>query len=724
MLNLDTKLTLDAETIKSPNLTTRFSAADLSRIGAWVYQGYQQDKASRSRWERRNEAGMDLALQIQKAKSFPWPGCANVAFPLVTIAAMQFHARAYPAIISGTEVAKCRVIGEDPAGEQASRAERVQTHMSWQCLEEDVAWEEQHDRGLLNLAIVGCNFVKTYYKSSERHQVSELVLAKDLVLDYYAKSVETCGRKTQLVMLSRNQIYERVMRGSFRNVKEESWFHQPPVVSTSNQKVQQDNRQGIHPPNVDELTPYQTLEQHVNLDLDQDGYAEPYIITVEETSQCVLRIITGCERPEDVERNMRGEVIAVHAAQYFTKYSFIPSPDGGIYDIGFGVLLGPLNDSVNTAINQLFDAGTQNTLGGGFLGRGAKLRGGIFTVAPNQWQRIDATGDDLRKSIVPFPKTEPSSVLFNLLQLMIDYTNRISGATDMMVGENPGQNTPAYNAQAMLEQGQKIYAAIFKRVWRSMKEEFRKRYVLNAIHLPATFRFGTDGARVLAEDYLGDPNSIAPAADPQITSDAQKFTQAQAVKASAIQTPGYDQEEVEKFYLRALKVPGYEKLYVGVQKAPPGKSEKVQIAEMQLQQKQQEFQGKMQLEAAQLQLDARDAELKAQQLQIEIQLKMVELQGDVQDREVQRMNAMVSMLKSQADQARAKADILIAHLESMGHSAENLRTAQEQAREDTRLKADIFLKSVKVKQDERKLEQKDKELEIKDKVASRPKAAA
>lgn len=46
----------------------------------------------------------------------------------------------------------------------------------------------------------------------------------------------------------------------------------------------------------------------------------------------------------------------------YTKFGFVPNPDGGFYDIGFGVLLGPLNESVNTLINQLIDAGTLNNL--------------------------------------------------------------------------------------------------------------------------------------------------------------------------------------------------------------------------------------------------------------------------------------------------------------------------------------------------------------------------
>jgi chaperonin GroES len=53
--------------------------------------------------------------------------------------------------------------------------------------------------------------------------------------------------------------------------------------------------------------------------------------------------------------------------QYFTKYGFIPTPDGGFYELGFGNLLGPVNDSINTIVNQLIDAGTMSNTGGGFF---------------------------------------------------------------------------------------------------------------------------------------------------------------------------------------------------------------------------------------------------------------------------------------------------------------------------------------------------------------------
>src|ERR1700694_943987 len=107
MLKLERHLKLNKETITAPNLTDGFSKEDLAAISTVCYDGYEKDKASREVWFKRTEAAMDLAMQVSQDKAFPWPNASNIVFPLVTIAALQFHARAYPAIVQGANVVKC-----------------------------------------------------------------------------------------------------------------------------------------------------------------------------------------------------------------------------------------------------------------------------------------------------------------------------------------------------------------------------------------------------------------------------------------------------------------------------------------------------------------------------------------------------------------------------------------------------------------------------------------
>lgn len=654
MLNLTGKLHLSRATVESPNLTGKFNPEDLARIGEWVHAGYERDKFSRIRWEQRMEAAMNLALQVQEAKNWPWPDCSNIAFPLITIAALQFHSRAYPMIVQGSQIVRYKVWGAGTP-QDAQRALRIGTFMSWQLLEEDEDWEEQHDRMLIQLPIVGCAFKKSYYNGE--HNDSELVSAFDLVVDYWAKSIEGAARKTHVIPLSRNEVWEKIARGIFRDVREESWFQSPAQYPVSEQEVRRDNRVGENVPPADETTPFQFLEQHCLLDLDQDGYAEPYIITVEASSRCVVRIVSRIENFEtDVERNSKGEIVRIRPWEYFTKYGFIPSPDGGIYDLGFGVLLGPLNESVNSILNQLVDAGTLNNLGGGFLARGVKVRGGVYNVAPFQWARVDSTGDDLRKGIFPLPTKEPSAVLFQLLGMLINYTERISGATDMLVGQNPGQNTPAETSRTMVEQGMKVYSNIFKRIWRGMKGEFKKLYELNALYLPDSRAFGED--RISKTDFIGGSSNVTPVADPNITSESLRMWQAQAVKQSAMMTPGYDIPAVELEYLRALKVESPERIYPGPGKVPPLPNPKVQVEQMKLQGQQAALQQKQQQFILTLQEEHRLNTAKMMQLEAQAHQFLANAQGEAAGHQVAAFNAAIAAAKSHNEHLRGMIDLV------------------------------------------------------------------
>jgi chaperonin GroES len=553
------------------------------------------------------EDATKLALQVAETKTYPWPKSSNVKFPLITIAATQFAARSYPALVKAPDLVKFRVQGKDD-GTKASRASRISQHMSYQLLEEDESWEENMDKALLALPILGCVFKKSYYDVTKGHNCSHLVLPKDLVVHYYAKSVEEAERKTEVYQLSERTIKEKQLRKVFSDIELGPSGGFP-------EEEEADERQGTMPPFGDEHQPYTLLESHCYLDLDNDGYKEPYVVTIEKHSGDVLRIVSrwkdvtteqsvaieelqkrikafaeGLPQPQEgqpispemLQMMQRAEqtimamqaqveqlaqekpkVLKIAPIEYYTKYSFIPAPDGGFYDLGFGALLGPLNDSVNTLINQMIDSGHLYNGQQGFIGKGARLKGGKIRFSPNQYIKVNATGSSLRDSIVPLPANAPSPVLFNLLSLLISYSERVGSVTDTMVGENPGQNTPAYNMSAMLEQGLQVFNGIFKRVYRSMRGEFRKLYSLNSVYLDDQqyFEYHDSDASVMRTDYTADPKDLIPAADPNAFSNKEKMEKAMMIKQNAMQTPGYNPIEVELRWLDAMDIPDARQLF-------------------------------------------------------------------------------------------------------------------------------------------------------------------
>ena len=603
---------------------------------------------SRSAWEKRTEDAMKLALQVAEAKSFPWPGASNVKFPLITIAALQFHARSYPVLINGETPVQCRVIGDDPTGAKDARAHRVAQFMSYQILEQDTTWESEMDRVLISQPIVGCAFKKSYFDPILKYNVSEHILAKDFVVNYWTKHLDTSPRITQIQYLSKNDIYERVARGLWCEMKE----GRPAAVPQSNMTLAQNKAQGMSAPDsIDDSTPYEILEQHTFIDFDGDGYAEPYIIWMRRDTKQVLRIVARYF-DTSIERDEKGNVLSIKAETYFTKFPFIPSPDGGFYDLGFGSLLGPLNQSIDTLLNQLIDTGTMANTAGGFLSRGIKLRGGNYNFAPLEWKHVDTTGDDLRKGIMPLPVREPSQVLFTLLSMLINYGERIGGSVDILSGQNPGQNTAAETTRTMAEQGMKIFSGIFKRTYRSLKDEFRKLYRLNQLYLQGIEDYNSDTGQnfIDADDFAGPVSDVRPSADPNIVSDTQRIQQASALLQLASTTPGMNMYEVQKNYLKAMKVSNIDQLLPdpkGPNAIKPGPSEKIQIEQMRSQIKQMDMELQTKLAAIKLAQAAELQQAKIHKLEADAILS-IEQAGGVQ------AGHDIAMLDAQIGAAKAK----------------------------------------------------------------------
>jgi len=507
------------------NIAGELSDEELVSLGAKVVQEYEIDLASRQEWEKTSKEALRLASQLVETKTFPWPDCANVIYPLITDAAIQFAARAYPDIVKGTDICKARVLGYDPENMKGERAERVSQHMSFQLLEEMTEWEEDTDKLLMVLPIVGTAFKKTYFDPVLGRNVSKYVSAGDLVVNMKARSLDTVRRKTEHVWLYENEVVERQRAGLYVD---------KPINYTINDS--------------DPQTSHLFLEQHRYLDLDGDGYEEPYIVIVHKDSSQVTRITAGYDA-DSISYNVKGEVSHIKPVQYYTKYSFIPNPSGDFYDFGFGTILCPLNASINTVINQLLDAGTQNNAQNGFISKNFRVKGGTFSLAPNEWKQIDAMGHDIKNGIIPLPKTPPSAVLFKLLGFLVEAGKGLASMAQVLQGE--GQpNTPATTTLALIEQGLKVYSSVYKRIFRSLKSEYRKLYRLNSIYLEdqSYFMFQDIRRSVAREDYAQGDLDIAPVADPNAT-DIQRLIRAQAL----LSVQGLNQQEQQRQYLAALK---------------------------------------------------------------------------------------------------------------------------------------------------------------------------
>lgn len=652
--------------IESTNIAEELSDDDLKEISEQCSAGFEYDLESRKDWEQNLESWTKLALQVKEEKTYPWPKASNVKYPLLSIASMQFNARSYPSLVpSSGDVVKVEVIGEDKDGTKLEHAKRVGTYMSYQVLNQMDGWEEDMDKLLLMLPIVGTCFKKTYYNSVKKQNCSELVLPKNLIVNYWAKNLECAERVSEVIAMNPRQIKEKQMSKIYLDIDLGE-----PVINDLLLKQRSDANVAFK---QDETSPYTIIEQHTFYDLDDDGYAEPYIITFERHTKKVLRVVARFDDTTMFVEN--GELQKIEPIQYYTKFSFIPNPDGGFYDIGFGLLLAPLNESVNTLINQLVDSGTLSNLQGGFLGKGLKLKMGESRWQPGEWKTVQSAADDLRKQIVPLPAKEPSAVLFQLMGTLITGAKELASVAEIFTGKMPGQNTPATTTMATVEQGMKVFTAVYKRVYRSLKIEFKKIFDLNGLYLdPNTYASVLDGP-IDPKDFDKKSYDVCPGADPNTSTQSEKLMKAQGLM-ELLPIGVLDPVEVVRRILDAMEQPNAERLFTQqiqqtgqFQPPPDPKMLELQMKSKADQQKAALSQQQAEHKAA---IDERDSV-------VQLAMKKQEMASNVANERMQAVTKASSQLHM--DQARVQGEQMKAHqslVQNQQAHSQKLTHAEEQ----------------------------------------------
>lgn len=626
--------------IESVNIADHLDEDTIRKISNECSEGFEVDLVSRTIWERKIDEYVKLAQQIQEQKAYPWPKASNIKYPLLSTAAMQFAARAYPTLVpSDGMIVQGEVIGKDPDDSKQDQAERIGLYMSYDIMHNMEGWEEGMDKLLIELPIVGTMFKKTYWDTIKKKNCSHVIRPKHIVVNYWATNMCDAERISEIIPMTKRIIKQRQMAGLFS--KDVDLGAAPSVPFDSHP------RQGYWAPSNDDTTPYEIIEQHCYYDLDDDGYAEPYVVTFHRQTRKILRISARYDETT-MFYNDDGTLASIEPIHYYTKFGFIPNPDGGFYDIGFGMLLGPLNESVNTLINQLVDAGTLNNLQGGFIGKGLRLRMGDQRFMPGEWKAVNATGDDLKKQIVPLPAKEPSNVLFQLMGTLITSGKELASVAEIFTGKMPGQNTPATTTMATVEQGMKVFTAIYKRIYRALHEEFCKLFKLNANYLDPKTYAAVIGEPIGPDDFDEKTYRVIPAADPNATSSQEKLQKAEGL-LQLLPLGVLDPIAVVTRVLKAQEQPNYEQLFNQAvqqtgQMPPPPPDPKVQ----ELQMKQQAMQQKAQLDTAtaqqKMELEGRSAQQKmamqAQEHQQEMQMKAQSAQMEAAAQEHQ-VNAQI-----------------------------------------------------------------------------------
>ena len=679
------------EILKTENLCEILDEDELTEISQQVFSDYNNDLSSCASKMKELQEVMKLAMIISEQKTYPWTGASNVIYPLIANACIEFGATCYPEIIKDGQVVKAKVIGKDEGfqqtdnaipmtfptedadgnpiqdpragqpimvdmGSKKRRGDRVATVMNYQLMEEQTWWERDVDKLVHALPCVGDMYKKVYFDPIKAMCISELIFPDKLIINNSSRDIDS-AIVTQIINLYPQEIMQRIRSEMFCDFDYE--FEDGDESNSTTQQTSQDMRLTSQVASNTKLHTF--LEQHTWLDLDDDGFPEPYIVTAHSESAKIVRIVKRFDK-DGIKYNSKKQIRDIQAIKHFVHYSFIPSLDGSFFSLGFGHLLLNMNNAINTTLNQLIDAGHLNITGGGFISKGfGKSKAGRMALAPGEWKIIDAGSDDLRNGIVPIPHPEPSSVLFTLLGALIDAGKGLGMLSDVLSGENAG-NIQATTMISMVEQGMKQFRSIYKRIYKSEKNEFKLLYNENAKYLTAEKYAEILDEPIINVDVKSDFSKkgydICPVADIDAVTNYQRMAMAQFYM-SFLQDPFIDPIELRKRIFSSANVEDIDKL---VKLPQPQPDPAIQIEQMRQDTKIKEMEARAQTEYQKSFGDLQKIEAEIQKLQA--------------DAEVSKTQAMVNLasagkIAKDTDLAESKEqlDVLDNQIDAMAKQA-------------------------------------------------------
>ena len=493
------------------NLAEDMDERQLQDLANQLISDYKNDKETRKDWEESYTKGLDLLGFKYTQQTKPFTGASGVTHPLLAEAVTQFQAQAYKELVPADGPVKAQIVGKRDAAKE-DQAERVKEFMNYMLMDKMEEYTPEMDQLLFMLPLAGSAFKKINYDEVMGRAVSKFVPAEDLVIPYYVTNLNDCERITHIIKMTENQVRKSQVAGVFRDIE----LTEPESKQTDIQK-QYNRLEGTSRPSEQEQDTRNILEMHVDLDIEdsEEGIKIPYIVTIDETSQEILRII----------RNYREDDPTAKKINYFVHYKFLPGL--GFYGFGLIHMIGGLSTAATSALRQLLDAGTLSNLPAGFKTRGMRIRDDDQPIQPGEFRDVDAPGGNIREQFQLLPFKEPSATLFQLLGFCVEAGKRFAGIADMQSGED-SQNRAVGTTIALLERGARVMSAIHKRLYYAMKQEFKILSRVISEYLPPEYPYDVyGGERTIKQTDFDDRVDVLPVADPNIFSMSQRVTLAQ-----------------------------------------------------------------------------------------------------------------------------------------------------------------------------------------------------
>lgn len=592
--------------VQAENVAELLDDDQLHSIVQDAAHGFDIDEESCRDWIDMNKEALKMIKAEANSEHTQNYAHSKVIYPLLASANIQLASRLIPHLVRNNKVAECAVLGPDPDGAKAAKAEKVSSFFSYDLLIDSDSWLKESHKLITMVCAWGTGYRKLCFDAGQDKVLSEVLSPEDVIINSNTASIDKARRITVRNYMTKNEIVEYIRSDRFSDVDVDKFS-----IGTSDDENDATDTNPV----------YEILEQFCYIDLDEDGYEEPYIVYFHKDSEKVLGIYAAYE-PEDIHVNEKGKIKKIVPRPYVVDYHCIDDPAGKYHSMGLNHLLFHQNKSITSILRQLIDSGTLANQQGGFTTKAFKTKKREIKQELGKFTQLEIPPNvDIRSQIMPLPFKEPSQVLFSLLGLLIDAGKETGFVTQALMGDSEGQNVPATTQLSIIEQGTRAFKPMVQKLFHSLKKEFKMMFYLYGkfSSLDRFVKYNDLDFQVSKEIFDSTELDIMPVADPTQSSEAHVYMKIQALQ-QMLQTPlanVLNVPELAKRILEGLQIENPDALIAPPQPAPPDPKM------MELELKSKIAEGKMQLEqireqreGMKLHIDMLNTQIKEKQFQI------------------------------------------------------------------------------------------------------------
>ena len=534
------------------NLADEFDEGVLDLLANEYLDYIDVDKEAREQRDKQYEEGLRrTGLGKDAPGGAVFDGASKVVHPVMAEACVDFAASASKELLPSDGMVRSNIKGEADA-QKEEVAERKVNFLNWQLTDQIPEFRDEMEQLLTQLPLGGSQFLKWRFDEEQLRPTCEWVPIDNIILPYSSTNFYTSQRVCEQQDITEDIYLQRIEQGVYRDIENANYTSDAPLTDQTKSEAANDKIEGKQNPskNIDglrrvyEITCFMRLEE----DPQTDGRRAPYILTIDETSSKVLAL----------RRNWEAGDEKLEKLDWYVEFKFIPWR--GAYAIGLPHLIGGLSAALTGALRALLDAAHINNSQTLLKLKTGRVSGQSDRIEPTQVVEVESGPgvDDIRKIAMPMPFNPPSSVLLSLLDWLTAAAKGVVSTSEEKIGE-ANNNMPVGTAQALIEQGAKVYSSIHARLHRSQAKTLQILSRLNNWYL--SDMDNQSGMEIEVRDFAYS-NDIQPVSDPNIFSETQRLAQNQALLQMATSAPPgmFDVRAVYKRVLKQLKVPDAEEV--------------------------------------------------------------------------------------------------------------------------------------------------------------------